>query len=815
MVTPLSRPLWEHIPLLPMVQFPWRFLSVQAVGTSLLAAYLIPRRPRLEVGAALAIAVLVLAGAMGTLQPERLYIHEADVDTERLLLYEYFTANIGTTIRADWLPAGVDPRPYTSEALLYNGDKPAPLVLQGQVSLLEKREQGPISEGWYIEVASPGALVAFHTYSFPGWEAWVDGTPAEIAALPGLGYISLRLAAGPHEVLLRLGKTPARRIGDLLSAAAAMLALIALLRGAHVSRGPVAVAAVAVGAVVLLSVALRALPVAPPLDQAQLDLTMDFDRVPYLHHNPDGVAFGNTARMNRYELSAQEIQDGESLAVTAHWDDVQADDLAVEMALVSPAQHLFGVSLVEAVDKQQLTTNRTQHILRVPATAPRGLYLLTLRVFEPAGEVLPVNARGETLGTTYLLPISVHSHSAASGGEPVVQTFGDRIVLSQVETAQRVAGALEVTLIWRADASPLQDYKTALRLRDPSGWEVGRLDVQPGYGFYPTHMWQPGELIRDRYLLPLDEGTTPGTAYQLDVTLYEAASIRPLATASIPDIHVSLPTVQPGLSGLQPIGPAIALAGARPLREEWEQGEMPQLWVKWVATDSPNRDYECEVSLRDAARNVVHRQTFPLAPGYATSLWPEDAVIVGRYALALAPDVPAGEYAVTLTVIDTTSGKAAGALDLASPLRIVETSRNFEVPPMFGVVDADFGQEVRLLGYDLQQTPTEIQLALHWQALSKMDTNYKVFVHLFDPGSEAIATQQDLSAGGEGYGTTRWVPQEVVSDKLVLSLKGVQEGDYRLAVGLYHADGRLSILAPPAFTVSADRLLLSETIRIP
>jgi hypothetical protein len=519
--------------------------------------------------------------------------------------------------------------------------------------------------------------------------------------------------------------------------------------------------------------------------------------------------------MSHYDLSAQEMEAGESLAVTVNWADIQADDLAVELALVSPAQHLFGVPLVEAVYEQRLTGSRTQHTLHVPASAPRGLYLLTLRVYEPAGEVLAVNARGETLGTTYLLPIRVHSFNPAYGDEPLVQAFGDRIVLSQVETEQRRAGAVEVTLTWRVGAPPLQDYKTALRLRDPSGWEVGRLDTQPGYGFMPTHMWRSGELIRDRYLLPLDEGTPPGTAYELDVTLYEAASIRPLGTASISDIQVSLPTVQPGLTGVQALAPAIAVAEARLLKGEWEQGEALQVWVKWVATASPDRDYQCQVSLRDASGTLVHRQTFPLAQSYATSSWPEDAVIASPYTLALAPQLPAGEYSVTLTLTDRASGEATGTLELPSPVRIVEAARNFDVPPMLTTVGADFGQEVRLLGYDLQQTVTELQLALHWQSLSKMDINYKVFVHLFDPETEAIATQQDLFAGGESYGTSRWLPKEVISDELVLPLEGVQRGDYRLAVGLYHADGRLPILAPPAFTVSAERLLLSETIRIP
>ena len=814
MVTPLSQRLWQHLPLLPMVQFPWRFLSLQAIGTSLLAAYLIPRRPRLEWVVALVVVGMALVSALGLLQPERLHISEADVNTERILLYEHFTANIGTTIRADWLPAGVDPRPYTSEALRYNGQKPAPLVLDGQVSVLESTTQGPTSEGWHVDVTSEEAWLGFHTYYFPGWKARVDGAPAQIDALPGLGYINLRLTRGPHDVLFQLGETPLRRIGTLLSAVAAVLAIVALLRGAQVHQGTVLVALVAVGVVASLSVAWHVPPVSPQLDETYLDLTMDFDRVPYLHHNPGGVSFGSVARMSHYALSAQQIQAGESLTVSTFWDDVQAEDLRVEVALVSPAQHLFGLALREAVDAQPLTTDRTQHTLQVPPSTPRGLYLLALCLHDSTGEVLPTNTRGETLGTTYLVPVLVEGYEAAEGDEPTLQTFSDRIALAQVETQQRVAGTLEVTLTWRVDAPPLQDYKTALRLRDPAGWEVARLDTQPGYGFYPTHMWRPGEHIRDRYLLHLDEGTPPGRAYRLDVTLYDARTIRPLATATVTDIDVALPTVQPGLRGFKSITPALAVAEAQPLGEQWEQGQTLQLWVKWVATGSLDHDYRCQVSLRDATDAVALRQVFPLAVGYGTSRWPQNAVVASRYALTLPPDISSDEYSVLLSVMDPTSQQVLGTLDLGT-LRIAETVRRFEVPPMAHAVGADFGDQVRLLGYDLQQMPSGLRLVLHWQALTAVDTDYKVFVHLFEPASEAIAAQQDLVAGREGYGSTRWLPQEIVSQDMVVPLEGVQRGDYRLAVGLYHNAGRLPIVAPLSFTVSADRLLLNQTIRVP
>jgi len=130
-------------------------------------------------------------------------------------------------------------------------------------------------------------------------------------------------------------------------------------------------------------------------------------------------------------------------------------------------------------------------------------------------------------------------------------------------------------------------------------------------------------------------------------------------------------------------------------------------------------------------------------------------------------------------------------------------------------VSADFGERVRLLGYDLQHGEQQVLLTLHWQALSEMATDYKVFVHLFDPAAEQIVAQEDVLAGGEGYPTTRWVPEEVVSHSVDVSLEGVTEGLYGMGVGLYHADERLQVAPPPGFTVSADRLLLVETLQVP
>ena len=815
MITPLSRLLWDHLPLLPLVQFPWRFLSLQAVGTSLVVAYLVPRRPRSILGVTFLLGTIVFLSAWVGLHPERLFIGEADITPQRLMLYEYFTANVGTTIRTDYLPIAVDPRPYTSEVLLSKAEKPVPLALEGHVASAQLVDAGPISERWLIEVDSPASLLAFHTYYFAGWGAVVDGQQTTVEAIPGLGYIGLRLGPGRHEVLLHLTRTSVQRLTEGSSALVALLLLCAWLRERRPQRHTLAAVAAMLFVLAVLFTLARSAQPAVPREQL-LDLTMDYDRIPYLHHNPSGVRFGSAARLTRYELSASEIQAGESLTLTMHWDDLHGNDLRAKVSLVSSAQHLFGVPLSLSSDEQPLNTQCIQHVLHIPETSMRGIHLLSLEVYGPDGEIRAVNAQGETLGRTYLLPIRIDNWMYAGSDAPILQQFGDRIALAQAQVVQRVADRLEVALTWQVLAQPVQNYKVALRLRAADGAEVAQLDVQPGYGFLPTGMWRPGELIADRYLLPLDDGTPPGQHYHLDVTLYEAATLRPLSTASIPEIAVSHPTVRQDYPILKAFGGELALSEAQLVKQELGQAERLTVAVKWAALAQMDGDYECQLTLLDPTGTAVaYSETQPLAAAYATSRWPKNAIVASRYQLQIPPDIPAGDYTATIAVGEVISARASGVFTLAQLVRVVQAQRNFVIPSMQHTVGADFGQDVRLLGYDLQQTEDDLHLTLHWQALSAMSTDYKVFVHLFNAQTETIVSQQDVLAGGDAYRTTHWVQQEIASDQIRLKLEGVPAGSYSLAVGLYDSKGRLPAKTTAGYKVSADRLLLSEALRVP
>lgn len=822
MITPWSSRLWEKLPLLPMVQFPWRFLSIQAVASGMLAAGLVPRRRPIRWTLALMIGMATLASTLASLHPEPLLIREQEVTSERLAQYEYFTANIGTTIRADWLPRSVDPRPFTSEAIVSSSGKPLPLVLRGQVSSVSLSNSTATSETWQIQVTTADAVLGFQTYYFPGWRARIDGRDIALEQLPGLGYIGLSVPQGTHQVHLWLGRTRTRLAAELASTmTVAVLLAYWIWEAKHNSAALRLLLIVGLASALWLGLVFfsdSVLPSSPSsqitTQSAALDLTMDFDRVPFLHHNPDGVVYPAAGRFIGYTVSSTDIRAGEVLTVTSRWSETTDKAVVARVSLATPAWHLFGVPIRIAESLVPLTSGTLQHTLPIPSTTTRGLYLLRLDVLSEETEVRAVNSRGETLGTTYLVPVRVDSPDTGPANEPPIAPFGTDIHLVDLETNQRQPGQLEVTPVWSAQTRIAANYKVALRLRDSTSWEVARLDVQPGYGFYPTSMWRPAELVWDRYLLTLDEGTPPGTNYALDVTLYESASLRQIGTASFPNITLTMPTIRNNLPVAPLLAPGLALLDSRIQPVELRSGEKLSAVLKWGSLTALSANLRARLSLLNDTGAVVATCLAPLVEGYLSSQWPTGSVVQQHYEMAIDRDLPSGVYSLRIEVIDEADG-VLGASMLSPTVQVTRPERTFVLPPIQHPLGVDYGGRLYLAGYDLSRSESEVVLTLYWRGASTMDIDYKVFVHLFDPTTERIATQQDTLVGGVDHPTSQWVPDEVVAQTVSMPLQGVPAGSYRLAVGTYDPQGRLPISAPESLLVSADRLLLPQEINQP
>jgi hypothetical protein len=131
-----------------------------------------------------------------------------------------------------------------------------------------------------------------------------------------------------------------------------------------------------------------------------------------------------------------------------------------------------------------------------------------------------------------------------------------------------------------------------------------------------------------------------------------------------------------------------------------------------------------------------------------------------------------------MSLLDGANGSPAGRRVRVGELRVAGLQ-----PAQW--IQAVFGDHVRLRGYDLRQSPDVLSLTLFWQALSEMDSSYKVFVHLTDPVSGEIVAQVDTVPRQWTYPTNQWIKGEVVRDVVRLPLQDVPPGQYALLIGWY------------------------------
>ena len=815
LITPLSRPLWDHLPLLPLVQFPWRFLSIQAFAIALLAGEIgrWPSARSWRMAISLALCCLFALLALGELRPERLDIQEQDISAENLALYELFTGNIGSTVRYEYLPRWVDTRPFSSPQIARG--QAAPLLVNGQMVRAELIEKRATRQTWEVEVASPSADLAFPTYYFPGWEALIDDMPTPISPLAGLGYIQARIPQGKHQIVLRFGRTPTRTFAELISLTGFLALLYILARGIlsdPKQRRWIAWASLAlIVAFGLVWGGARVASVNPqPASAASLsDLTMDFHRQPYLHHNLQGVSFSDLARLQGYQIASQEMRAGETLDLSLQWQQTAGRPLEVETRLVSLAEPLFNTNDPLAIARAPLAETLS-HALKIPGDTAPGIYLISVRVWDQGREIMPVNARGENLGTTYLQPIHILSESGIGIQAEKSAASRDCITLTEAQATQSQPTELAVRLLWKSHCAITRNYAVSLRLQDRSGRKLASLDTQAHYGLYPTSLWRTGESIADHYRLALPEGLPPGEDYTLEIVLYDPKTLQPLGQPSISPVSLTQPVLKPQLAALHRFG-ELDLASAEPVPASIEEGQSAILKATWVAATKPSRDYRCRISVFAGEDKAIWERTEPLVPGYATTQWPQYAFIATDYELG---KLPPGEYRVTLTLLDASDAEY-GSFALPTLLTVKPKPREFAAPEVQVKLDTDLSP-LRLLGYDLSLKDKKLDLTLYWQALDGMATDYKVFVHVFDPSQERIVAQLDAMPRNNSYPTSGWVKGEIVRDPLSLSLAEVSAGSYRVAIGVYNPqDGkRLPIQPNSRITISDQRILLPDAIQV-
>ncbi|MHB1135127.1 MAG: hypothetical protein ACYC4L_22370 [Chloroflexota bacterium] len=112
----------------------------------------------------------------------------------------------------------------------------------------------------------------------------------------------------------------------------------------------------------------------------------------------------------------------------------------------------------------------------------------------------------------------------AADFRPLDARFGEGIrllgySLAEPERVYRPGETVNLTLRWQAERPVGHDYTAFVHLLDAKEKVQGQQDVAPGGGFAPTSRWQAGEVLLDRYAVPVD-AAAPAGEHRVEIGLY-------------------------------------------------------------------------------------------------------------------------------------------------------------------------------------------------------------------------------------------------------------------------------------------------------
>jgi len=541
LMLPASAAVWERVPWMAYLQFPWRLLGPANLMLAISAAGATTRLPaRRWRGLALAGslgAILILA--LPVLYPPAWAPAFGPTTPGDIIAWEQRSLALGTTSTGDFLPAGaaqapLHPEPALVESYAHSGpvDKVNRAVLPEGASV-EIVEHGPLHDR--LAVSTPRKFtLRLYTFYFPGWRAYVDGEEVAIEVATPEGFITVRVPAGEHEVLVRFEDTPPRTAGWTVSVVGLAMLVVALLliRAPHVqereTRFLEKTRFLEWGGVLLLFVIVK-VGVVDPLDNlmrytsppgraraAQYEQRANF--------RDDG---GGQIELLGYDLPQRRVRSGDTFPVLLYWHAVTPLDVNYQsfVHLARPLHILWGQE--DHLNPGDLPTTRwpldryvwDEYEVRVLPGTPPGEYVLNVGLYSMDGGYrlqrydeqgqAPSTGSGQVVGDSLVLasveverPRRQPLLAELDMTHQVAVTFaeGGVTLLGYAQPYQKVRlpGAWPITLFWRADRDHPAMRARDLALLDPDGNEVWRSSGVPAD--YPCETWQAGEIVRDPFL---------------------------------------------------------------------------------------------------------------------------------------------------------------------------------------------------------------------------------------------------------------------------------------------------------------------------
>ena len=553
-ITSLSAWVWTNAPLLSLAQFPWRFLSVQAVFAALLIGQIgYGKRGKgegenswLSPSPFPLIAILTVTSLIH-LPNERLNVRAEDVTPLSVQLYEWHTGNIGTTIRAEYLPKTVQPWPRIGFDLM--GQPRRAISINAKEGLSEPVTaeliaSTPQMQTWRVMAATDEVRFVLPMLASAGWELesstdnLAERTAPQLESYGGSGWQAMELSGGSHLVTLRYVGTPFQRWGELVSLMAALICIGAFAASTiqlnrHwlmglAKRAGLGILVVGAALIILIGIAqgLRGLqPPAEPSMQA-LDNTARL----FPHRGPLTLLSSGPTTVT-YELIGATVtptylRAGDPFTLTLRWkDDREPQQITVRQEFPNPSayaeqQQLFRFQNLVSSSNAHLSVHRTI------AEALPGPTLLRLSL-DPTGEDVG-GIRAMIVGPTI-------TDTPADAPPQDLHTFVNGITLHQADILRTTERDMCFRAIWSRTNQPMADaLQVSLRAYGDDGRAIALADWQPLAGLAPTWAWPPNAAIYDsKCNVPIINALRPGENFTVRVVWYSALSLQEIDSTTL------------------------------------------------------------------------------------------------------------------------------------------------------------------------------------------------------------------------------------------------------------------------------------------
>jgi hypothetical protein len=293
-----SLPIWQYLPALAFLQYPWRFNALVALGSAFVASAIVSCQPSAVSRQPLLVIMLSLAiitASLARLPVQSLTLRDTDITTMRMWQEDYDHQQIGATWTAEYLPRSVQEERWAIPRSIETSTATSALAAIPHLTL---GPEGYTHREFDIESSAPLRLV-LHQFDFPGWQASVDGISVPVVTTGKLGLVAFDVPAGRHRIAVDFGDTPPRQIGTLVSLTVLLLIIVLLARRERTVL-------LALGIVLIAAAILLAAHIWPFV----------FMHTPV----PVNANLGNEAKLVGYDLDRSgTYHPGETMKVMLHW----------------------------------------------------------------------------------------------------------------------------------------------------------------------------------------------------------------------------------------------------------------------------------------------------------------------------------------------------------------------------------------------------------------------------------------------------------------------------------------------------------------